>query len=31
MADRTNWGCETTSLFAAHYGIEYRTPTAEDA
>ena len=30
MADRTYWGCETTSLIAAHYGIEYRTPTAED-
>ena len=26
MAERTDWGCETTSLVAAHYGIEYRTP-----
>ena len=24
MAERTDWGCETTSLIAAHYGIEYR-------
>ena len=30
MADRTGWGCETTSLIAAYYGIEYRTPAAED-
>jgi hypothetical protein len=26
MAERTNWGCDT-SLIAAHYGIDYRTPT----
>lgn len=31
MAERTDWGCETTSLIAAHYGIEYRTPADGDA
>ena len=31
MAERTDWGCETTSLIAAHYGIEYRTPADDDA
>ena len=30
MTERTTWGCETTSLIAAHYAIEYRTPTDED-
>jgi len=30
MAQRKNWGCETTSLIAAHYRIEYRTPTDDD-
>lgn len=31
MAERTDWGCETTSLIAAHYGIEFRTPAGDDA
>ena len=30
IAERTSWGCETTSLIAAHYGIEYRVPTDDD-
>jgi hypothetical protein len=24
IAERTDWGCETTALIADHYGLEYR-------
>jgi hypothetical protein len=29
MAERIDWGCETTALVAGHYGIEYRLPPGE--
>ena len=29
MANRTDWGCETTSLVARHFGIDYRPPASD--
>lgn len=29
MPQRTDWGCQTTALIAANYGIEYRLPLDE--